>query len=335
MENYKPPYTITNKIMNLSTQIMEKIGAVNYAINLNKNKMPELRRKSMINSIHSSLAIEKNELSVDQVKSVINGKLVMGKAKDIQEVKNAYKAYELMEKINPYNEKDLKKIQGIMTEFIEQDNGQYRNHGEGVFDGDIQIFVAPSEQMVPELMGNLFDWLNREKQNVNPLILSSVFHYEFVFIHPFSDGNGRTARYWQSAILSHWKNIFEYIPIETMIKRNQNEYYKAIYDCNQKGDSTEFIEFMLTIIKNTVDETLKEQKNEPANEPANEPVNLSNKEKNIYNEIVKNNTITRAYLIKTTGFSDSTVKRALKILQEKRYIERVGADKNGYWKILK
>jgi Fic family protein len=332
MENYKPPYTITNKIMNLSTEIMEKIGAVNYAINLNKNKMPELRRKSMINSIHSSLAIEKNELSVDQVKSVINGKLVMGKAKDIQEVKNAYKAYELMEKINPYNEKNLKKIQGIMTEFIEQDNGQYRNHSEGVFDGDIQIFVAPSEQMVPELMGNLFDWLNREKQNVNPLILSSVFHYEFVFIHPFSDGNGRTARYWQSAILSHWKNIFEYIPIETMIKRNQNEYYKAIYDCNQKGDSTEFIEFMLTIIKNTVDETLKEQKDVT---DVTENVTDDTIDKKIIEFIKKNNKISGQQMADNLKITRRTIQRHLNTLKEKGVIERIGSDRTGYWKILK
>jgi Fic family protein len=256
----------------------------------------------------------------------------MGKAKDIQEVKNAYKAYELMEKINPYNEKNLKKIQGIMTEFIEQDNGQYRNHSEGVFDGDIQIFVAPSEQMVPELMGNLFDWLNREKQNVNPLILSSVFHYEFVFIHPFSDGNGRTARYWQSAILSHWKNIFEYIPIETMIKRNQNEYYKAIYDCNQKGDSTEFIEFMLTIIKNTVDETLKEQKDVT---DVTENVTDDNIDKKIIEFIKKNNKISGQQMADNLKITRRTIQRHLNTLKEKGVIERIGSDRTGYWKILK
>lgn len=327
MENYKPPYTITDKIMKLASEIMEKIGAVNYAINQNKSKMPELRRQSMINSIHSSLAIENNPLSVNQVTSVIDGKLTIGKPKDIQEVKNAYKAYEMMDEINPYSEKDLKKIQGIMTEFIEDDNGQYRNHGEAVYNGNVQIFMAPPHEQVPELMGNLFDWLNKEKDTISPLILSSVFHYEFVFIHPFSDGNGRTARYWQSAILSHWKKIFEYIPIETMVKKNQQEYYKVINDCDKSGDSTEFIEFMLEIIKETVDETLKEQENVP--------VNLNDTEIKILELIRKNNNITAINIAENIDMTEKTAKRNLKSLKEKGYIERVGSDKTGYWKIIK
>lgn len=335
MENYKPPYTITDKIMKLASEIMEKIGAVNYAINQNKSKMPELRRQSMINSIHSSLAIENNPLSVNQVTSVIDGKLTIGKPKDIQEVKNAYKAYEMMEEINPYSEKDLKKIQGIMTEFIEDDNGQYRNHGEAVYNGDVQIFMAPPHEQVPELMGNLFDWLNKEKDNISPLILSSVFHYEFVFIHPFSDGNGRTARYWQSAILSHWKKIFEYIPIETMVKKNQQEYYKVINDCDKSGDSTEFIEFMLEIIKETVDETLKEQENVLVNVPVNVPVNLNDTEIKILELIRKNNNITAINIAENIDMTEKTAKRNLKSLKEKGYIERVGSDKTGYWKIIK
>src|SRR5574344_200605 len=323
MDNYKPPYEMNDKIINLVSEVMEKIGAVNYAINSNKSMMPELRKKSMINSIHSSLAIENNPLSIDQVTNVINGNMVMGKAKDIQEVKNAYKAYELINKINPYSEEDLKKIQGIMTELIETDNGRYRNHGEAVYDGDIQIFMAPSHTLVPELMYNLFNWLNEEKDNINPLILSSVFHYEFVFIHPFSDGNGRTARFWQSAILSHWKNIFEYIPIETMIKKNQDDYYKVIDICNKNGNSTKFIEFMLNIINTTIDETLKLQEDVGINDGTNDGTNfacLNETQIKIYEQIKQNPKISFKKIAENLDISEKTVERASKSLQKNDYI---------------
>ncbi len=187
-----PPYTITDKMLNLATSIMEKIGEANYFESL--NRFPELRRKTRIQSIHSSLAIENNQLSLFQVEAVINGKAVIGEQKDIQEVKNAYKAYEEIDNVNPYSVDDLKKIQGILTFAIEDDSGKFRNHGEAVYDGDIQIFMAQPHRMVPTLMDNLFNWMNEVKEKVNPLILSSIFHYEFVFINPFSDGNGRTAR---------------------------------------------------------------------------------------------------------------------------------------------
>ena len=216
--NY-PPYKINNNMLNLVANIMKEIGEIsNY---LNFDKKPNLRKQNRINSIHSSLAIENNQLSKKQVKDVIDGHMVIGAQKDIQEVKNAYKAYEEIDNVNPYSVKDLKKIQGILTFAIEDDSGKFRNHGEAVYDGDVQIFMAPPHTMVPKLMDNLFNWMNKVKEDVNPLILSSIFHYEFVFIHPFSDGNGRTARLWQTAILSHWEKAFTYLPIESMIKKNK------------------------------------------------------------------------------------------------------------------
>ena len=251
MEINYPPYTITDKMLNLATSIMEKIGEANYFESL--NRFPELRKKTRIQSIHSSLAIENNQLSLFQVEAVINGKAVIGEQKDIQEVKNAYKAYEEIDKVNPYSIDDLKKVQGIFTFAIEDDSGKFRNHGEAVYDGDVQIFMAPADRMVSELMDNLFRWMNEVIENVNPLILSSIFHYEFVFIHPFSDGNGRTARLWQTAILAHWKELFKYIPIESIIRKHQEEYYTAIQNCNNAGNSNEFIEFMLKVINEAVD----------------------------------------------------------------------------------
>ena len=178
MDNYTPPFTITNKMLNSCISISKKIVSIDYST---LDRMPRLRRNKLITSINASLAIE-------------------------------------------------------------DDCGKFRNHGEAVYDGDIPIFVAPPHTMVPELMNNLFNWMNNAKEEVNPLILSFIFHYEFVFIHPFSDGNGRTARLWQTAILAHWKDLFKYIPIESIIRKHQEEYYTAIQNCNNVGESTEFIE---------------------------------------------------------------------------------------------
>lgn len=158
-------------------------------------------------------------LSLNQVRDVINGKLVIGEQKEIQEVKNAYVAYEKISEINPYSIKDLKRFHGIMTKYIVEESGDFRRGQEGVFNGEQCIFMSPPAQMVPQLMEQLFDWLKKSQGEVHPLILSSIFHYEFVFIHPFSDSNGRRVRLWHTAILSKWKPIFEYIPLESQIER--------------------------------------------------------------------------------------------------------------------
>lgn len=252
MNNYIPPFTITNDILALTSSIMEKVGRLNNYTNIDKK--PILRKNNTINSIHSSLAIENNSLTLNQVKDVIDGKTVIGSQREIQEVKNAYDAYEELENINPYKVDELKRIHGIMTFLTIKDAGEFRNGDEGVFDGDNIIFMAPGPKLVPGLIDNLFTWMNNYKDEINPLIMSSVFHYEFVFIHPFSDGNGRMARLWQNVILSKWREIFKYVTIENQIKKYQNEYYEAINTCNINGDSTIFIEFMLKMINNTLEE---------------------------------------------------------------------------------
>lgn len=255
MDDYKPPYTITNKMLEYISSIMEKIGKLdNYT---NFNKMPVLRKNNRIKSIHSSLAIEANSLSLDQVKDVIAGRTVIGPLKEIQEVKNAYNAYEMINNVNAYSIKDLKKIHGVMTHLTVDESGEFRKGNEGVFDENGNcIHVCPPPEQVSGLMNKLFDWMHNNKAEIHPLILSSIFHYEFVFIHPFSDGNGRTARLWQNIILSKWKDLFEYLPIETEIHKYQDNYYKAINNCNYSGDSTEFIEFMLKMIDEVLNDTL-------------------------------------------------------------------------------
>lgn len=316
MENY-PPYTITDKMLNYVSDIMKKIGEANYFESL--NRYPELRRKSRIRSIHSSLAIENNQLSLFQVEDVINGKMVIGEQKDIQEVKNAYEAYEQIDKVNPYSVDDLKKIHGILTFLIEKDAGKFRNHGEAVYDGNIQIFMAPPHKMVPTLMDNLFNWMIENKDKVNPLILSSVFHYEFVFIHPFHDGNGRTARIWQTAILSNWEKAFTYLPIESMIKKNQEEYYKVIDNCNKAGESTEFIEFMLRMINDTIDDVINSREMKDKLE-----LLLSENESKIIECIKRNVLIGAKDIIEQTSIADRTARRILSKLAENGMIEIVG-----------
>ena len=260
MDKYNPPYTITNTMLDYVSSIMEKVGKLDNYNDL--NKMPILRRNNRINSIHSSLSIEANSLSLNQVRDVIDGKTILGPREEIQEVKNAYEAYKLIDSTNPYSIEDLKNIHGVMTFLTIEESGKFRSGNEGVFDGNNCIFVAPKPEMVNSLIENLFNWMIKENDNINPLILSSIFHYEFVFIHPFSDGNGRMARLWQNIILSKWKNIFEYVPIESMIKKYQNDYYKAINNCNKKGNSNEFIEFMLKMIDEVLTELIESSSKE-------------------------------------------------------------------------
>lgn len=252
MGAYKPPFTITNQILTYISSISEKIGRITATSNLEAK--PHLRKNNRIKSIHSSLKIEANSLSLGQVRDVINGKTVLGEQKEIQEVKNAYAAYEKISEIDPYSITDLKKLHSIMTKYVVEESGDFRMGEEGVFNGDHCIFMAPPARLVPQLMDYLFNWMKEAKDNVHPLILSSIFHYEFVFIHPFSDGNGRMARLWHTAILSRWKPIFAYIPLESQIEKFQDEYYDAIAKCHVDGASTIFIEFMLSQIDKILDD---------------------------------------------------------------------------------
>ena len=252
MSGYKPPFHITNEILTYVSSISEKIGKISATSNLETK--PHLRRNNRIKSIHSSLKIEANSLSFGQVRDVINGRLVLGEQKEIQEVKNAYAAYEKMNDINPYSIKNLKEFHGIMTKYIVEESGDFRKGEEGVFNGEVCIFMCPPARFVPKQMEELFAWMKKSRTSVHPLILSSVFHYEFLFIHPFSDGNGRMARLWHTAILSQWKPIFEFIPIESQIEKFQDDYYEAIARCHVEGESTTFIEFMLMQIDKILDE---------------------------------------------------------------------------------
>ena len=258
-----PPYTISNRMLELVSSISEKVGRITSHKDLEVK--PHLRRNNRIRSIHSSLKIEANSLSLDEVRDVINGHIVLGDKKEIQEVKNAYAAYDEISKINPGSIEELKRIHGIITYLTVKESGDFRKGEEGVFSGEQCIFVAPPPNMVPELMNKLFAWMKGYEGKVHPLIMAAVFHYEFVFIHPFVDGNGRMARLWNTVILYRWRNIFEYVPLESQIEKYQQEYYDAIAKCHVNGNSDYFIEFMLEMIDGIMDEVINQISKSNAN----------------------------------------------------------------------
>ena len=250
MNTYAPPFKLTNTMLDLVASISEKVGRITTGKNLESK--PHLRKNNRVKSIYSSLKIEANSLTIGQVRDVIDGKLVLGEQKEIQEVKNAYEAYEKINEIDPYDIEELKHIHGIMTKYLIDESGCFRHGEEGVFNGEECIFMAPPARFVPHLMEELFDWMEREKEEVHPLILSCVFHYEFVFIHPFADGNGRMGRLWQTLILSRWNPIFANIPVESLIYQNQKAYYEALQASTDRTDSAPFIEFILQMILDAI-----------------------------------------------------------------------------------
>ena len=254
MGYYVPPYMISNKMLELVSNISEKVGKISSHRELESK--PHLRKNNRIRSIHSSLKIEANSLSLSEVREVINGHLVLGDRKEIQEVKNAYAAYERIADINPSSISDLKKIHRIMTYRTVKESGEFRKGDEGVFSGDKCIFVAPPPDMINGLMKDLLSWIKKNEGIVHPLIMAAIFHYEFVFINPFADGNGRMARLWHTVILYRWRNVFEFIPLESQIERFQDDYYDAIAKCHVNGNSDVFIEFMLEMINQILDEVI-------------------------------------------------------------------------------
>ncbi|MDD2469971.1 MAG: Fic family protein [Bacilli bacterium] len=256
--SYKPPYTINSKMLDYVSKIMKNMGQISEKNRLD-NK-PKLRKTNKINSIYSSLAIENNSLSKEQVKDIINGKLVIGPAREILEVKNAIKCYDDILNIDPFKVAELLKYHGIMMKGLIDDAGMFRNQSEGVYDGDNVIFIAPPKDRVPHLIDQLFDYLNNYEENI--LIKSCVFHYEFEFIHPFSDGNGRMGRLFQTCLLKTEEKLFAFLPIESIIKERQQEYYNAISTCNTNGNCDVFIEFMLDAIYETLERTKKNNYNE-------------------------------------------------------------------------
>lgn len=245
---YQPPYTITSKIIHLIAQISENIGRLTVLEEIQDSL--KLRKANRIRTIQGSLAIEGNTLSTEQITAILNGETVIASPKEVQEVRNAIKAYEAFQQWQPSQEKDLLQAHQILMTGLIDEVGQYRHGGVGVMSGDRVVHMAPPANQVPRLMADLLIWLN--DSDVHPLIQSSVFHYEFEFIHPFADGNGRMGRLWQTLILSRWNPIFANIPVESLIYQNQKAYYEALQASTDRTDSAPFIEFILQMILDAV-----------------------------------------------------------------------------------
>lgn len=326
---YEPPFKITDEIINLVAQIAEKIGELK---SFEKSPLHvELRKENRIKTIHSSLAIENNSLSIEQITAIIEGKRVLGSPNEIQEVKNAVQAYDLLLELNPYEEKDLLRAHQLMMAELVEHSGKYRNGGVGIFDGKEVVHLAPPADRVPFLMADLFEWLR--KSSVHPLIKSCVFHYEFEFIHPFEDGNGRMGRLWQTVILKEWKSIFAWIPVESLVKENQAEYYNALNSSDTAADSTKFIEFMLNLILRTVDEIISTE-NAAKKITAKITIKITANQRKVLDEIRKNPFITQEELSAKLGIARLNIIKNMKKLQENNIICRVGATKNGHWEIV-
>ena len=246
MKNKKPPFEITNTIIDSVAEIAELVGRLTSTNQLSSN--PTLRRSNRIRTIHGSLAIEQNTLSLEQVTAVLNGKHVLAPPKDIAEVKNAYEIYERLDEMDPYSVDDLLTAHGIMTRELVDESGMFRTRPVGVVDQEGRVLhFGTLPQYVPDLVMELLDWV--KNSDVHMLIRSCVFHYEFELIHPFADGNGRVGRLWHTLLLSKWNPAFAWLPVESIIHDRQQEYYAAINASNDAGESTVFIEFMLSAIK--------------------------------------------------------------------------------------
>lgn len=308
--SYKPPYTITPKITNLVAQISEAIGSYYAHENL------RLHRVNRIKTIHGTLAIEGNTLSTEQVTAVLEGKPVVAPINEVQEVRNALKAYELLDTLDPCKVDDLLKAHAKMEAGLIDEIGCFRKGGAGVVSGKTVIHYAPDAERVPFLVNDLFEWLRTTDEH--PLIASCVFHYEFEFIHPFADGNGRTGRLWQTLILSRWRPIFKNLPIENIVYKYQKEYYKAIAVSGGKAGCTPFVEFVLGVIAETL--TTQETTRKTTQEI-------------ILEAIARNPSITRAELAEVVGISPDGVKYHLQKLTKSGRLKRVGSTRRGEWVI--
>lgn len=323
---YNPPFIISSDAINKISEISALLERRNIAFEGEVGL--RLRKVNRIKTIHSSLAIEGNPLSEEEVKDIVNGKQVVAPLRQIQEVKNAINVYDMYPNLDPFKEKDLLKAHGIMMKALTDDAGHYRSGGVGVFGEKGLVHMTPPPQRVPELMGNLFSWLKQSKDHL--IIRSCVFHYEFEFIHPFSDGNGRTGRLWQSLILGRLNPLFEHLPVENMVYANQQEYYEAIAKSTAEGQSGPFVDFMLGEILKTLKKTILF---EVPNKIPNKVPNKS--ELRVLRLLTENPHMTRVELAQNIGISESSVKKILAKMKASAWIERKGSNKNGYWLVNK
>ena len=309
-------YNIDNDINSLLKEIELNLDRLKL---INKQKRDYLITKSILRSVHSSLSIEANSLSLLEVLKISQEKPVIGKQKEIQEVKNTIEIYNDIKNYNYKSEEDFIKAYKVMMKSIIEDLG-YRNHGEAVKKDNKIIYIAPNHIFIPNLMKSLFEYLNKEEIN---LLTGAIFHYYLVAIHPFSDGNGRMARFWMNLILTSYNKDFEFVPVEEEIYLNQEYYYKAIEESHINGNVNVFIKFILQMINDSLLKTIINNSFVP-NDIQNKIIDL----------IINNSKITQREIAYITNVSERTIKRNFKILIDNKIIKRIGSDKTGSWEVL-
>ncbi len=324
--SYTPPFTITPTILDLVSQISEAIGKLELLAPTAIT--PKLRKANKIKTITGTLAIEGNTLGIEKVTAILEGKRVMGSVREIAEVNGAIKVYDNLDNFDYKKLDDLLSAHKMLMGEILTKAGSFRTSNVGVGGEEGVVHVAPPYDRVPQLMGDLFDWLS--STDIHPLIKSSVFHYEFEFIHPFEDGNGRIGRLWQSLILYDWKPIFSAVPIESVIKESQQGYYDALEAAGSAGESTPFVAFMLQAILHSCEEELAVERDVPKTVPKNVP---KNRQEKIIGLMQETSAVTIEQLAHACGVSDKTIKRDIARLKEEGRVERVGSLKNGHWKV--
>ena len=310
----KYPFQINTKILNLTADISELVGKIDTVSKLNTS--PQLRRQNRIKTIYSSLAIEQNTLSEEQVTAVLEGKRVLAPPKDIAEVENAYEIYEMLDELNPYSVDDLLKAHGVMVRGSQSEAGEFRSRPVGVVDtkGNV-LHVGTLPRYVPQLVEGLLDWVENDENNL--LIKSCVFHYEFELIHPFSDGNGRVGRLWHTLLLSKWNPLFMWLPIESVIHDRQSEYYNAINTSNVAADSTAFIEFMLSAIKEAMIEAMNADVS-----PRKKTDKTTDREKTVLSYLSEHGVISNSDVRELLSVSPATANRILNTMADKGIITR-------------
>ena len=316
--DYNPPYTLSERAVTLIAEIAG--AAERFSLALEGADGILLRKINHIRTIRGTTAIEGNTLTEEQITAVLDGKRVSAPKREIEEIRGAHAAYELLGRVDPYSERDLLKVHQAMVGGIVGSAGAFRTRGVGVIDGNGRVLhMAPPADLVPELMGNLFDWARNS--TAHPLVKSSVFHYEFEFIHPFEDGNGRVGRFLQTAMLGKWKEIFHAAPIENIVFENQEGYYRAIQESTTRADAGPFVDFMLERILETI-----KRKGAQKDVPINVPINVPIKDR-VFIAVSGHPGLNRVRLAEMLSVDVKSIGRALADLGDR--VEHRGSKKSG------
>ncbi|NLB41756.1 MAG: Fic family protein [Clostridiales bacterium] len=320
----KPPYTITEKAADYLAKIVETVTRLEYGTAFKRDI--HLHRENRLITIHSSLAIEGNDLTLGEVTAVIEGKRVAGKQTEIKEVKNAYEAYDKIMTYNPYSVKDFLHAHKMMTNGLLEESGKFRSGDVGVFNGDVPVHIGARPQFVPDLINDLFDWA--KESELHPVLKSAIMHYEIEIIHPFADGNGRMGRLWQTLLLAKWNAIFAWIPMESILYQTRPLYYSAIEEARNANDSGAFIEFTLLAVLNSIIDQELHQVEHQVEHRVEHQVDLTGMQIRVL-EVLENRPLSRKEIFANIGISGDSraFKRHIEPLLVKGFVEMTVPDK--------